>query len=770
MTDDIRLLQSLPSTTEYPMLGRKHTTATLVATLGLVAFIVGCRGEASTGSSNIPSSEFAAGLRLQTGDVQSGPLAEALPQALTVRVVDAGGEPVQGASVTWSVLSGGGTVNPPTGVSNAQGLVSTTWTLGPALGANSVRAYLTRGYKLDSATFTATATVGAPVVVTLDSTALPPATAVVGTTVTLRFTVKDQFGNLIPGATVNFTVPGGSGSVSPASAVSDANGLASTVWTVGTQVGLRSASAALPSGSTVGVSLSTTPGTGRVLTRGSPDPTAAVAGSTLSPVTVLVADQFGNPVAGELVSFNTGLPAGITVTPASMASDATGAASTTIRLGNGIGADTVRATLAAGGSVAFGVRGTMTFRDVYAGNYFACGIGTNDRVYCWGFGQDGQLGAASLVSRSGPRWPVASAADTANGPYPTFRELTGGRSHTCGVGVGRTVFCWGLDVEGRQFPSAASAPVRRAFAVESPILTVNNARTVSAGEAHSCMLTMGGVAYCTGNNERGQLGNGAVSAGAIAVAVDGNAGRPTVYAGIATGERHTCGIRRLNPADMLLAAGVVRPSQRIWCWGANDAGQLGNATTRDTAFADTVKIPALVPLVVGFDSTSLVAGAAHSCALENADAAVPRRAFCWGSNSFGQLGKGAIDTLSHNTLRVVAGGHAFVRLYAGEFHTCGLTAAGNALCWGRNDRGQLTGAITAPIATPTLVGGVPPLRALALGELFTCGISGTPGTSGTSSPTGTIFCWGDNEFGQLGRNGFSTSGHAPLVPAPIGGQ
>src|SRR5690606_3576040 len=118
------------------------------------------------------------------------------------------------ATVTWSVMSGGGTVNPPTGISNAEGVVSTAWTLGTTLGPNQVRAYLTKGYLLDSATFNATAVQGAAVIVTLDSTVLPPTTAVVGSAVTLRYKVKDQFGYVVPGATVTFVAAAGSGTVS----------------------------------------------------------------------------------------------------------------------------------------------------------------------------------------------------------------------------------------------------------------------------------------------------------------------------------------------------------------------------------------------------------------------------------------------------------------------------------------------------------------------------------------------------------------------------
>jgi alpha-tubulin suppressor-like RCC1 family protein len=299
------------------------------------------------------------------------------------------------------------------------------------------------------------------------------------------------------------------------------------------------------------------------------------------------------------------------------------------------------------------------------------------------------------------------------------------------------------------------------------VFSVANIRALSAGETHTCVITLGGAAICSGGNDRGQLGNGAVAPGAIAVNVDAGGGRPSLWSAVATGERHTCGMPRFNPAENLFGPGVIRPSQRIWCWGANDHGQLGNATFRDTAVADTVKLPNLIPAFIGFDSMSVVAGASHTCALEAAGNA--GRVLCWGSNAFGQLGLGAIDTLAHSAPRVAAVPEPLVRLYAGENHTCGVTAAGVVYCWGRNERGQLNGTASVPVPTPTVVG-VPSMRALALGELFTCGITGVPGVPGTTSPAGTIHCWGDNEFGQLGRGSFSANAHPPLAAAPIKGQ
>jgi alpha-tubulin suppressor-like RCC1 family protein len=366
----------------------------------------------------------------------------------------------------------------------------------------------------------------------------------------------------------------------------------------------------------------------------------------------------------------------------------------------------------------------------------------------------------------------AVAVRTSTGAFVTFRELSGGQSHTCGIGVARSLYCWGFEAEGRLFPPSAGTPVRVSTAAESPLAVVASVRSVSAGETHTCAVNVGGILYCSGANDRGQLGTGGTASGAIAARVDGTAGRPTIWSVVAAGERHSCGMPRFSPADS--APPPARPSQRVWCWGANDFGQLGSGFAGDSLAPVLVALPALrvgEDQPAGFDSTSLVAGAAHTCAIEvNGQ----RRAFCWGSNTFGQVGVGLADTLAFNNPRVVrlstgepvAG---FVRLYAGEHHTCGILDGGGVRCWGRNQRGQLTGVSSAPLFQPTVIT-LPSMRALALGELFTCGIEGVPGSPGTTAPLGIVQCWGDNEFGQLGRGTFSPSGHSPLPPGQITSQ
>ena len=123
---------------------------------------------------------------------------------------------------------------------------------------------------------------------------------------------------------------------------------------------------------------------------------------------------------------------------------------------------------------------------------------------------------------------------------------------------------------------------------------------------------------------------------------------------------------------------------------------------------------------------SLVAGNAHTCGLSGAGAA-----YCWGY---------IYPTLSQ-TPTLVSGGQTFTALYAGGQVMCGVVAGGGAYCWGGNSAGQLGDGTTTNRATPTAVAGALSVSVMALGESHAC----------ATTTGGTVYCWGDNSYGQAGQ-------------------
>ena len=104
----------------------------------------------------------------------------------------------------------------------------------------------------------------------------------------------------------------------------------------------------------------------------------------------------------------------------------------------------------------------------------------------------------------------------------------------------------------------------------------------------------------------------------------------------------------------------------------------------------------------------------------------------------GRLGDGGQATTGSSPVKV-AGGLSFVARGAGVDHTCGITTAGDAYCWGSNEAGKLGNGSVLPAFTPQAVSGGLKFTSISVGETYTCGIAG-----------GKAYCWGDPSHGQLG--------------------
>ena len=164
-----------------------------------------------------------------------------------------------------------------------------------------------------------------------------------------------------------------------------------------------------------------------------------------------------------------------------------------------------------------------------------------------------------------------------------------------------------------------------------------------------------------------------------------------------------------------------------------------------TATAEGHAAPAKLRVVVRF--ATVLAGDGHSCGLTAAGAA-----YCWGYNGEGALGTGT--TADDSVPVAVAGGHTFTQLAVGG-HTCGLTAAGTAYCWGYNADGELGDGTTTDRPSPTAVSGSLTFTQLAAGGFHTCGLTSA----------GAAYCWGLNDSGQLG----DSSNTASSIPVAVAG-
>lgn len=363
-----------------------------------------------------------------------------------------------------------------------------------------------------------------------------------------------------------------------------------------------------------------------------------------------------------------------------------------------------------------------------AGATHTCLLTRSGKALCWGTGAVGQLGVAD---RSVTYVPMAVTA------AGRFASISAGTSHTCGITAAGTVLCWGLNEERQASPAAGAVCTAAGvnYDCTSPPDTVAGLprmRLVRAGGSFTCGLATDGEAYCWGGNRRGQMGRPTGHAWDPPGPV-GPAPHPR-FRDLAAGQFHACG---------------VTEGDSILCWGWGQYGQLGTTakTSRCTTGEACADAPAPVSASVPF--RAVTAGAGHTCALSTSG-----RAYCWGSNTHGQLGLGTAREKAGVPL-AVTGGRTFAALSAGSYFTCGLTATGEVWCWGDNASGQLGTApdslaeSNAPIRL-SLPGRA---RSLGAGDRHACAI-----LEGDQ-----VVCWGNDGAGQLGDGQKNEVPERPVV-------
>jgi len=191
-------------------------------------------------------------------------------------------------------------------------------------------------------------------------------------------------------------------------------------------------------------------------------------------------------------------------------------------------------------------------------------------------------------------------------------------------------------------------------------------------------------------------------------------------------------------------------SDGAWCWGKDEAFQLGGG--------DLLAVNASTPIPVrqGVTFTSITAGRDHTCGLTAAGTA-----YCWGSNAVGQLGRGTFGDSTDAPSPIL--GRTFSQISAGGDDTCGLTTTGTIYCWGANDWGQTGQPASVATTSPSLVAGTG-YTYVSVGGRDTTKIDGPMGHVCALAGT-TVKCWGSNRYGQLGNGNVGGSSSTPVTVA-----
>jgi len=177
-------------------------------------------------------------LTIVQGHLQMAPAGVVLPTAIVLRVLATDGTPMPKIPISFSVLAGGGSVDPATAISDANGEVKARWTLGPA---SQVQTMVGSAPGVEPVTLSGLGVLPNDMIVAQGNNQ----TAKVGAALTVPLVIRVIGGNNvpIPGQTVAMTIASGGGSLSPQSAVTNALGEVTVRWTLGPQLGLQTATA-----------------------------------------------------------------------------------------------------------------------------------------------------------------------------------------------------------------------------------------------------------------------------------------------------------------------------------------------------------------------------------------------------------------------------------------------------------------------------------------------------------------------------------------------
>lgn len=534
----------------------------------------------------------------------------------------------------------------------------------------------------------------------------------------LQVKVVDSLGNAVPGQIVNFKVVSGGGSVFAGAAITTDSGIAKERWTLGTstadsqRVEARAVDPASGVGLVFGVFRATVAAGAASKLVITTSPSSSIPNRvvfTSQPV-IQAQDANNNPVSGVSVTASITSGGGTLGGTTTVTTASNGLATfTNLFIAGTVGARTL--TFSATGLTSATANVTLTTGS-------AATIAVNS-----GNNQTGAVGAFT----PGPVSVKVTDADgnTVSGVTVTFAVASGGGTISPSDATQTTNSSGVASTSGWSLGSTAGTNTLTASASGlsgSPLTltatgTTFQVQRIVAGGNHACALTSAGAAYCWGLNDFGQLGDGTTFNRDTPVAVSGS----LVFQSLVSGASHNCGITN---------------SGATYCWGANNGGQLGDGTTTNR----------LTPTLVtgGNVFQSLAGGGYHTCGVK-----ADNSAYCWGRNNWGQLGDGSTTFATSNSLvpQLVIGGHAFQSLTAGGWHTCGVTTTGAAYCWGHGSVGELGDGQDDPSSTPVLVAGGHTFQSLVAGDYPD--LAGNHHTCGLTT-AGVAYCWGAGSAGELG--------------------
>jgi len=290
------------------------------------------------------------------------------------------------------------------------------------------------------------------------------------------------------------------------------------------------------------------------------------------------------------------------------------------------------------------VEGLSDVSEIAAGERHTCAVKSNGSVWCWG---DSTYRQVDQTSDAGVPVQIGGLTNVGG--------IGAGANHTCSHANGGAAKCWGADLSaqlGSGITTSSSSPL--------DVADLSVVSDLAGATDYSCAIADTATVFCWG------LAPDVVdSYTPTAIGWIPSPGPPLTGTDLAVADGRACVLRADKP----------------WCWGTN--GQTA---------ATEVDLPNVV---------ELAGGGGHLCArIQNGDL------MCWGANEAGQIGDGTTGG-TEDTPTAVMGVDDASAIGLGTSHTCAVVGAGAVMCWGANDAGQLGDGTTDPSPTPVVVTSFP---------------------------------------------------------------
>lgn len=402
-----------------------------------------------------------------------------------------------------------------------------------------------------------------------------------------------------------------------------------------------------------------------------------------------------------------------------------------------------------------------TFCKIAVGNAWSAAIDKNGRVWCWGNGGDGRLGNNSTVSALTPVSVL--------GAVKTFCEIACDNAHTAAIDKDGKIWSWGFNNSG-QLGNGANVSQLTPVSLAGAVKTFCK---ISLGNGQTLALDKNGRAWAWGFNANALLGDNSVTARNTPVSVGGAI---KTFCQIAAGNQHSLAIDKYNntwawgpasswqlgnnaatsvrtPKSIVLGANktfcsiaisnfsnAIDKNGRVWSWGLNTAGQIGDNST--TARYTPVSVLGAVKTFCQISNQ-----AQHVLAIDKNG-----RAWGWGNNVSGKIGDNS--TTQRNTpVSIVGTIKTFCRIFAGNQHSLAIDKNGRVWAWGNNNFGALgNNSIVNQFTPVSVLGATKTFCEIAAGVQFTIGLTNS----------GRAWGWGQNYAGQIGNPVEVVSSNTPI--------